>query len=1214
MSGVQIGVAAAQDVTSPEVDEVRITGSPGRGDTYIRGEVIRIEVTFDEPVVESGSPRLALEIGTETRWAHLQTGFPPDPFPVVPFEYEVQFADYDADGVSVPAGALRLDGGSIRDEAGNEVNPDLGRHAIVNHRYHKVNGAGDPRPVMTGLSVQPPSEGDTFERGSLIRIEIGFRVAVTVTGAPTLVLRIGDAMREALYFDETRGMPDHGLVFEYWVQGSDYDPDGLSIEPDALRLNGGSIRGAVATLDADLSLEHVAFANDPDLKVDGGLIRPARILAVFFSTWPWDNDTYRQGEGIAVGVRFSKGVTPDLPHSLSNQQPAGSPAVPTLTLRIGQDDRRAHYYARRHDGSELYFEYVVEEWDRDENGISIPANALQTNGVPIRDFEGGDADLSHAALGDDPGQKVNGKLNPQPAVTDVAFESVPRWGATYTAGETIEVGVSFPQYIDRLDSGDQWPYLVLRIGSRSRKAEMRPRGKQWTLGYQYTFFYDVLPEDRDSNGVSIGPDALRLMATDVSGRPFDTSLEGHTVKDNPAHRVDGEVLAGLPGTLQPLELGAGGAEVTVDVTAAFYGEVADYSASSSRPRVAKVSTAGTVVTVTPLRQGATTVEVIARRRSRTARVSFDVTVVTALAPVGTLPTMELVVGGSGLSVDVAAAFRGGATSYAAMSTDVRVATVAVSGATVSVTPVGEGEAVVAVTAGNVLGTATQSFIVAVVRDPAEVRVLDAALAALGRSLLSSVTTTMESRFRAVPDEAVFTVGGRRVLVGRGPGDPVREHRAASVAFSTLVGTAQGGRGIGRAETSPESTGSAGAVRWTGGDVLAGSHFVLPLGGSARADDQAPGGIRWTVWGSGDTQSFAGDLGPATSYDGGMRVGHVGVDVGGQRWLAGAFVSRSSGRADYRFRARASGLGYLDTTLTSVQPYFRWAPGRRTEVWMALGAGVGAMEGERPHSGRGREASRLAMWLGVIGGRQTIASVGRVELALRGDAGLVRLETGDGIEAVDGLAASVNRYRVGLETSHTTRWVNGVSLTPYVQVSGRHDGGDGQTGGGLDVAGGVRFAHRELGFGLTAQGRVLALHAGTGYRERGVSVTALLAPGGWDGRGISLAVTPSWGSPVGGDALWRERALDRWHRPTRTDDAGALNAQVGYGLAMRGGRVLTPFSEMGYSPDHRRLRVGLRLGSRGASAPLHLEVAGEQTRFGLGSRDHRMSVIGGLRFD
>ena len=375
----------------------------------------------------------------------------------------------------------------------------------------------------------------------------------------------------------------------------------------------------------------------------------------------------------------------------------------------------------------------------------------------------------------------------------------------------------------------------------------------------------------------------------------------------------------------------------------------------------------------------------------------------------------------------------------------------------------------------------------------------------------------------------------------------------------------------------------------------------------------PAGRRWTVWGSGDAQSFAGKLGSVSNYDGGMRVGHVGVDVGGERWLAGAFVSRSSGRADYRFRAKGAGLGYLDMTLTSVQPYFRWAPGERTEVWMALGGGVGAMEGERPHAGGQRESSRLAMWLGVVGGRQTIASVGRVELALRGDAGVVGLETGDGVEAVDGLAASVERYRLGLETSHTTRWASGVTLTPYAAVSGRHDGGDGQTGGGVEVAGGVRLAHRGVGFGLSAQGRVLALHAGTGYRERGMSITALFAPGGRDGRGLSLEVTPSWGTPAGGDALWRDRAFDRRRGTTRTDDAGAFNARVGYGLSTWGGRALTPFSDVGYGPEHRRVRAGLRLGGDVNASGLQLEFAGERTRFGHGSEDYRMSVMGALSF-
>ena len=624
-------------------------------------------------------------------------------------------------------------------------------------------------------------------------------------------------MREASHSNTygTVEEPDRMLSFEYWVQATDYDPDGLSIGPNALRLNGGSIRGQVAPLDADLNLEHAAFANDPDLKVDGGLDHPATILEIFFNSAPWNGDTYRQGEGVSVGVWFSKGVTPDLPHSSFDQRSAGMPTVPTMTLRIGEHERDALYYAREHDGSALYFRYDVQEEDRDENGIGIPANALKTNGVRILDFGGADADLRHAALGDDPSQKVNGEINPNPVVTDVVFESLPKWGATYAAGETIEVGVSFSQHIDRLDDSRGWPYLELTIGAQIRSAEMRAVGRAWAEGYRYTFYYEVLPEDRDANGLSIGPNALHLMATDAVGRPFDTSLEGYTVVDDRAHQVDGRILAGLPGALRALELGAGGAAVTVDVTPAFYGDVTDYSVTSSTPRVATASMAGPVITVTPLRQGTTTVEVVARRGSRTARVSFDVAVVTALQTVGALPAMQLIIGGSGASIDVAAAFQGGASSYTARSTNTEVATATVSGTTVEVAPVGEGQAVVEVMAGNVLGTATQSFVVAVVRDPAEVRVLDAALSALGRSLLASVATTLESRFRAAPEETVFAVAGRQIAVRRETGGP-GVHRGRLMVFGSRASAVSAGRGSGPAGTWMPSAGGAGAGQAAGG--------------------------------------------------------------------------------------------------------------------------------------------------------------------------------------------------------------------------------------------------------------------------------------------------------------------------------------------------------------------------------------------------------------
>ena len=127
-------------------------------------------------------------------------------------------------------------------------------------------------------------------------------------------------------------------------------------------------------------------------------------------------------------------------------------------------------------------------------------------------------------------------------------------------------------------------------------------------------------------------------------------------------------------------------------------------------------------------------------------------------------------------MDLAPAFRGRVTAYAAASSNPEVGTVAVSGAELTVSPVVEGTATVSVIARNATETAIQSFVVTVVTDPAEVRVLEHTLAAFGRSLLASVTMTVEGRFAAAPGATTITVAGRRLPVGDRRGGAVGRTR------------------------------------------------------------------------------------------------------------------------------------------------------------------------------------------------------------------------------------------------------------------------------------------------------------------------------------------------------------------------------------------------------------------------------------------------------
>ena len=110
---------------------------------------------------------------------------------------------------------------------------------------------------------------------------------------------------------------------------------------------------------------------------------------------PSTRDTYELGETIELLVEFHRAVTV-----------SGSPL---LALTIGTQTRHAVYSMSWRDGRFLQFSYAVQEYDRDEDGIGIPANALTTGGGTITAVDGAaDADLRHATEPPWHGGKVDG--------------------------------------------------------------------------------------------------------------------------------------------------------------------------------------------------------------------------------------------------------------------------------------------------------------------------------------------------------------------------------------------------------------------------------------------------------------------------------------------------------------------------------------------------------------------------------------------------------------------------------------------------------------------------------------------------------------------------------------------------------------------------------------------------------------------------------------
>ena len=149
---------------------------------------------------------------------------------------------------------------------------------------------------------------------------------------------------------------------------------------------------------------------------------------------------------------------------------------------------------------------------------------------------------------------------------------------------------------------------------------------------------------------------------------------------------------------------------------------------------------------------------------------------------------------------------------------------------------------------------------------------------------------------------------------------------------------------------------------------------------------------------------------------------------------------------------------------------------------------------------------------------------------------------------------------------------------------RHDGGDAETGTGVELGGRVSYADAASGLSLEANVRALVAHEDSGYEEWGASGALRLSPGE-RGRGLSFSLAPTYGAPGSGvDRLWSARDA-RGLAPTggTFEPESRLEGELGYGLPVFGGAFTgTPNLGFGLSNGGRDYRVGWRLSVAGAS--------------------------------
>ena len=424
--------------------------------------------------------------------------------------------------------------------------------------------------------------------------------------------------------------------------------------------------------------------------------------------------------------------------------------------------------------------------------------------------------------------------------------------------------------------------------------------------------------------------------------------------------------------------------------------------------------------------------------------------------------------------------------------------------------------------------------------------------------------------RSVASQAMEMIGDRVARSHRSPDQVTLGGRTINLA--SLNG--QGGLFGGVAPTTflPSSVGG----------LLGETSFQL------SGQDAGEGG-GYSLWGAGEMMRFSSGEGEGF-HDGEVVTAALGADYAFGSLLAGLAVSHSRGSGGFELgRPGQDDIGDVSTSLTSAFPYARLALTNRLSLWGVVGYGFGQLD----ISGGGEQdpSSDISMRMAGLGAHGELVGAedaGDLELAVRTD-GFMAQMTSDEVEGRSELTADVSRIRLMLEAHKAYSLPSGAMVQPQVRVGMRSDGGDVETGLGMEVGGGLTFLDLDRGLTISVHGRTLVAHEQGDYDEWGLGGSITLNPQG-GGRGLSLGVSPSWGSTASGLArLWAQGATGMSRNGYGFGFGGRrLDAEVGYGVdALAGRGVFTPHARLVLSeqPGPGQLGAG-RFQGPVALMPLH----------------------------
>ena len=354
-------------------------------------------------------------------------------------------------------------------------------------------------------------------------------------------------------------------------------------------------------------------------------------------------------------------------------------------------------------------------------------------------------------------------------------------------------------------------------------------------------------------------------------------------------------------------------------------------------------------------------------------------------------------------------------------------------------------------------------------------------------------------------------------------------------------------------------------------LLAGTQFALPLVARADGDDGSTntGLASVALWGGGNYRSLESEGDNTIDWSGKAVTASLGLDISPTaNLLTGIAVSWTQAKLDYTDK-RVDATGRYEYDLTSVSPYLGYNASDSLDIWLAAAFGEGETTLINADDGSRINSSDVSMQ-NVSGGLK-LRLLGNTsgKLSLRTDVSHSQTELdNDGSGAA--LEVDKQRARLSLQAEQTLTLDSG-TFTPSAEVGARYDGGDGNTGTGVEVGAGFTAAFSN-GVQISFNTRGL-LQSSANYRD--LELNGTIRYQSRSKQGWSFSFEPRYGELNAGglEQLW-EQGLQT---PAATTDTGLTwRSELGYGFKPRRGRQWSYYGGMEADLDSSKVHIGSRL--------------------------------------